>query len=111
MPATKPARSATGISGLDDVLNGGLVPNRLYLVDGDPGSGKTTLALQYLLEGLRIGETGLYVTLSESKEELAAVAASHNWSLEGVNIIELVADEKDLSPDSHLTMYHPSEVE
>ena len=113
MPAQKsPAhRSATGIAGLDDVLFGGLVPNRLYLVDGDPGSGKTTLALQYLLEGLRIGESGLYVTLSETKEELAAVASSHNWSLDGINIIELVADEKDLSPDSHLTMYHPSEVE
>ncbi len=106
-----PPRSATGIPGLDDILHGGLVPNRLYLVDGDPGSGKTTLALQYLLEGVRTGEPCLYVTLSETKEELAAVAESHNWSLNGINIIELVADEKDLSPDSHLTMYHPSEVE
>src|SRR5579884_1311456 len=114
MPQQSPAPrtySATGIPGLDDILLGGLVPNRLYLVDGDPGSGKTTLALQYLLEGARRGEKGLYVTLSETREELLAVAESHGWSLDPIEIIELVASEKDLSPDAHLTMYHPSEVE
>ncbi|MGN6370577.1 MAG: ATPase domain-containing protein [Phycisphaerae bacterium] len=110
-PTAGRARSATGIPGLDDILLGGLVPNRLYLVDGDPGAGKTTLAMQYLLEGARLGEKGLYVTLSETKEELAAVAASHGWSLDAIEIIELVASEQDLSPDAHLTMYHPSEVE
>src|SRR3954453_7305994 len=88
-----PARSRTGIAGLDDILGGGLTPDRMYLVDGDPGAGKTTLALQYLLEGHRAGERGLYVTLSETKEELTAVAASHEWSLDGIEIVELVATE------------------
>jgi circadian clock protein KaiC len=106
-----PARSRTGIAGLDDILGGGLTPDRMYLVDGDPGAGKTTLALQYLLEGRRAGERGLYVTLSETKEELTAVAASHGWSLDGIDIVELVAREEDLSTDTQLTMYHPSEVE
>jgi circadian clock protein KaiC len=104
-------RSATGVKGLDDILGGGLIPDRLYLIDGDPGSGKTTLSLQYLLEGARHGEKGLYVTLSETKEELTSVARSHGWSLENIDIVELVASEKDLSPDTQLTMYHPSEVE
>ncbi len=104
-------KSSTGIPGLDNILNGGLIPNRLYLIDGDPGAGKTTLSLQYLIEGRRRGEKTLYVTLSETKEELIAVAASHGWSLDGIDIIELIAGEKELAGDSHLTMYHPSEVE
>ena len=104
-------RSGTGIAGLDEVLHGGFARNRLYLIDGDPGAGKTTLALQYLQEGIRAGERGLYVTLSETREELAAVAESHGWSLDGFEIIELVASEKELEGDSQLTMYHPSEVE
>lgn len=105
------ARSRTGIEGLDHILGGGLTRDRLYLIDGDPGAGKTTLALQYLLEGARQGEKGLYVTLSETREELSAVAASHGWSLDPIEIVELVASEKDLISDSQLTMYHPSEVE
>lgn len=104
-------RSKTGINGLDYVLNGGLIPERLYLIEGDPGSGKTTLSLQYLLEGVRNAEKCLYITLSETKEELVAGAASHGWSLEGIEIIELIADEKDLELDEQVTMYHPSEVE
>ena len=72
---TSAERSRTGISGLDDILNGGFIPNRLYLIDGDPGAGKTTLALQYMLEGVRLGEKVLYITLSETKEELSAAAA------------------------------------
>lgn len=104
-------RSATGIAGLDDILGGGFIPHRLYLIDGDPGSGKTTLSLQYLLEGRRLGEKGLYVTLSETREELIEVAASHGWSLDGIEVVELVASEKDLTSDTQLTMYHPSEVE
>src|SRR5690349_17107901 len=91
--------SSTGITGLDDVLGEGLIPNRVYLIDGNPGSGKTTLALQYLMEGVRTGEKGLYITLSETKEELLAVAASHGWSLEGIEIVELIAYEKELSGD------------
>jgi circadian clock protein KaiC len=104
-------RSATGIKGLDDVLGGGLIRDRLYLLDGDPGAGKTTLSLQYLLEGARQGEQGLYVTLSETREELTAVAASHGWSLDALEIVELIAGEKELAGDAQVTMYHPSEVE
>src|SRR5579863_8695772 len=100
----------TGIAGLDDVLNGGLTPNRLYLVEGVPGSGKTTLALQFLLEGVRSGEPVLYVTLSETQAEIKAVAASHGWSLEGLSIRELVPSEASLRPDEQYTMFHPSEV-
>jgi circadian clock protein KaiC len=104
-------RSRTGVPGLDAVLNGGLIPHRLYLVEGDPGAGKTTLSLQYLLEGARQGEKCLYFTLSETKEELTAGAASHGWSLDGIEIVELMAPERELSADSQVTMYHPSEVE
>jgi circadian clock protein KaiC len=100
-----------GISGLDDILNGGLIPHRLYLVDGDPGSGKTTLSLQFLREGVRNGEKCLYITLSETKEEVVAGAESHGWTLDGIEVIELIASEKDLDADAQVTMYHPSEVE
>jgi len=108
---TASERSKTGVPGLDDILHGGFIPHRLYLVDGDPGAGKTTLALQYLLEGAKTGEKGLYVTLSETKAELEAVAASHGWSLENLEIVELIASERDLAADTQVTMYHPSEVE
>ena len=79
----------TGILGLDQVLNGGLPANHIYLLDGAPGTGKTTLAMQFLLEGVKEGEKGLYVTLSESKDELVGVAASHGWSLDGIDVFEL----------------------
>jgi circadian clock protein KaiC len=108
---TPRARAATGVDGLDDVLVGGLVPNRLYLVEGVPGSGKTTLAMQFLLEGLRLGEGVLYVTLSETEAELREVAASHGWSLDGLTIRELVPSDEALQPDDQYTMFHPSEVE
>ncbi len=104
-------RSLTGIPGLDDVLHGGLVPDRLYLVEGDPGAGKTTLALQYLLEGRRLGEKGLYLTLSETKEELVAGAASHGWSLDGIEVVELAPRDEALDDENRLTMFNPSEVD
>ncbi|WP_157264409.1 ATPase domain-containing protein [Azohydromonas aeria] len=104
-------RSCTGVPGLDDVLHGGLIAHRLYLVDGNPGAGKTTLALQFLREGVRLGERCLYITLSENREELAAGAASHGLSLDGVEIEEILGREGDLEGDAELTMYHPSEVE
>ena len=112
-PHLKPQvqRSTTGVPGLDDILNGGLLSHRLYLIDGDPGAGKTTLALQFLLEGVHAGEKCLYITLSETKEELSAGAASHGWSLDGIEIVELIAEESDLDGESQVTMYHPSEVE
>jgi circadian clock protein KaiC len=101
----------TGIEGLDEVLHGGLAPNRLYLVEGHPGSGKTTLALQFLLAGVKRGERCLYVTLSESEEELQTTARSHGWSLEGLDVLEIIASEESLKPDARYTMFHPSEVE
>ncbi len=110
-PKSLVPRSQTGVPGFDDVLNGGLISHRLYLVDGDPGAGKTTLALQYLLEGVKQGEKCLYITLSETKEELVAGAASHGWSLDGIEIVELISDQNDLDGESQVTMYHPSEVE
>src|SRR5512140_2352753 len=103
--------SATGIEGLDDILCGGLTPFRLYLVEGVPGSGKTTLAMQYLLEGARLGERVLYVTLSETEEELRAMGTSHGWNLEHVTIRELVPPEESLQPAEQYTMFHPAEVE
>jgi circadian clock protein KaiC len=103
--------AATGITGLDEVLCGGLTSHHLYLVEGVPGSGKTTFALQFLLEGVRRGESVLYVTLSETESELRAVSASHGWSLEGIDIRELVPSENSLRPDDQYTMFHPSEVE
>ena len=103
--------SPSGVSGLDDVLGGGLTPNRLYLPEGAPGSGKTTLAVQFLMEGVRRGEPVLYVTLSESEDELRGVAESHGWSLEGITIRELMPSEDSLRPDDQYTMFHPSEVE
>ena len=102
---------ATGIAGLDDVLGGGFTRNRLYLVSGNPGSGKTTLALQCLLEGHRRGEKCLYVTLSETKAELSAVAESHGWSLDGIEVLELVATEAELEPDNQNAMFQPAELE
>jgi len=103
--------SATGIAGLDNILCGGLTPNRLYLIEGVPGSGKTTLALQYLIEGAKCGEPVLYVTLSETEEELRAMARSHGWSLDGITIRELVPPEESLQPAEQYTMFHPAEVE
>lgn len=101
----------TGVPGLDEVLHGGLLPNRLYLIEGSPGAGKTTLALQYLLEGVRLGERCLYITLSETREELRDGAASHGLSLDGLEVAELMVDEGDIDGQDELTMYHPSEVE
>jgi circadian clock protein KaiC len=103
--------ASSGVPGLDDVLVGGFTPRRLYLVEGVPGSGKTTLALQFLMDGAQRNEPVLYVTLSESEEEIQAVARSHGWSLAGISIREVVASEKTLSSDEQYTMFHPSEVE
>ena len=101
----------TGVEGLDLVLDGGLTPHRLYLIEGVPGSGKTTMAMQFLIEGVARGEKVLYVTLSETEEELREAAASHGWSLDGIQIHELVPAGDQLDPESQYTMFHPSEVE
>lgn len=101
----------TGVAGFDEVLSGGLPAGRLYLLEGDPGTGKTTLALQFLLEGKRVGDRVLFVTLSESRVELIASAASHGWSVDDLDIKEYVASADALSADGPVTMFPPSEVE
>jgi circadian clock protein KaiC len=106
-----PIRSKTGIRGIDDILHGGLIEHRLYLLQGEPGSGKTTMAIQYLLEGVRNGERCLYITLSETKEELLAGAESHGWKMDGIDIVELIPDERELELDAQITMFQPSEME
>lgn len=102
---------STGISGVDDILRGGLTPDCLYLVIGTPGSGKTTLAIQFLLDGARAGEKCLYMTLSESRSELNKVARSHGWDLSGLDICELAPSERNLAADAQLTIFNPSELE
>jgi circadian clock protein KaiC len=102
-------QARTGVAGLDDILNGGFPPQRVYLVQGDPGAGKTTLGLQFLLEGVKLGERALYVTLSENERELADVAASHGWSLEGLSILEVSSDLT--GEELETTLYEPAEVE
>jgi circadian clock protein KaiC len=98
-------RCSTGVSGLDDILSGGLPNDRLYLVKGPPGSGKTTLALQFLLAGVKAGETVLYITLSETEEEIRQVVASHGWSFDGVSLFELSGIEQTLRLDDENTLY------
>ena len=112
-PSPRPAahtRAATGIAGLDYILHGGFPRDRVYLIDGEPGTGKTTLALQFLLRGRAEGERGLYVTLSETADELRAVAASHGWTLDGVEIFELAGSEDEALNEAY-TLFHPAEVE
>jgi circadian clock protein KaiC len=104
-------RISTGVEGLDTILGGGLPSRRTYLIQGRAGTGKTTLALQFLLAGARVGEPGLYVTLSETEEELRVVAQSHGWSLQGVSICDLQTQEQTLKPDTYYTLFHPSDVE
>jgi len=104
-------RISSGVAGLDTVLDGGLDENRLYLYEGRPGTGKTTIALQFLLEGVRQGERVLYITLSETERELQLVASRHGWSLDGVSIFELVPPETTLDPERELTVFHPAEME
>jgi circadian clock protein KaiC len=105
-----PKRLCSGIDGIDDVLGGGLTPHRMYLVEGAPGTGKTTLALQFLLKGVEQGEAGLYITLSETRSELISVADSHGWDLGRFHILELLSDE-GLDPQFEQTVLHPAEVE
>ncbi|MDR7092385.1 ATPase domain-containing protein [Hydrogenophaga laconesensis] len=111
-PNPSQTRASTGISGLDNVLNGGLPSGHLYLFEGEPGTGKTTLGLHFLLAGLEIGEKGLYVTLSETAKELKTVARSHGWDLDqpGITVFELVG-ENELGPDAEQSIIHPAELE
>jgi circadian clock protein KaiC len=104
-------RCSSGCTGLDDVLGGGLPVGHVYLVEGEPGTGKTTLALQFMAEGLRRGEKVLYVTLSESRSELLTVGQLHGLKLNGLTILEVRPSEQDLKPEGQYTVFHPAEVE
>ena len=109
--AQEPGLLKMGVPGLDDVLGGGLTAHRLYLLEGAPGAGKTTVAIQFLREGVANGEAVLYVTLSETAQELQGVAESHGWDLKGIEVRELLPAQDALEPDDQYTMFHPSEVE
>src|SRR6478672_13423279 len=102
--------ASTGIEGLDHILVGGFPRNHVYLLQGDPGVGKTTLGLQFLLEGVRNGETAMYITLSESRDELRAVAQSHNWDISAIHIYEQLIGESSLE-EEETTVFYPAEVE
>jgi circadian clock protein KaiC len=102
---------SSGVAGLDQILFGGFPRHRLYLIEGAPGTGKTTLALQFLLQGREQGERTLFVTLSESKDELGDVAESHGWSLEGIDLYELEATQKRLKPEEEYTVFRPEDAE
>jgi circadian clock protein KaiC len=104
-------RVSSGCAGFDDVLRGGFPSGHVYLLEGEPGTGKTTLAMQFMAEGLRLGQKVLYVTLSESRNELLSVARSHGLKLEGIRILELQPDEQDLRPEGQYSVFHPAEVE
>ena len=101
----------TGIAGLDTILCGGLARDRIYLVEGEPGTGKTTTGIQFLLEGARRGETVMYITLAESRDEIEGVAKSHGWDMAGIVVHEVLPSEGMLDLDTQYTMFHPSEVE
>ena len=109
-PDEMPALARTGIRGLDDILNGGLTPHRMYLVEGTPGTGKTTLGLGFLLAGAANGETGLYITLAETEVELRAVGRTHGWTLDAIRLFELIPAD-GFSEEQEQTLLHPSEVE
>ena len=111
MPKQAPQIASTGVQGLDEILGGGFPKHHVFLIQGDPGAGKTTLSLQFLLEGAKQGEKGLYLTLSESVTELHTVAASHGWSLDEITIHEQLVGEEMLSEEEDLTLFHPSEIE
>ena len=104
-------RCSTGIAGLDYILGGGFPKQRVYLIQGEPGAGKTTLGLQFLLEGIRNGERSLYITLSETKQELEQVASSHGWVIDKIDILDLTALEQHFPVDATTTLFHPYEVE
>lgn len=111
-PVLSNVKSSSGIPGLDDILCGGFAERRLFLVEGSPGAGKTTLALQFLMAGAAIGEKGLYITLSETEEELRAGAASHDWKLDdNIDVFELAPPENLLDVDQQQSLLYSSDLE
>jgi len=111
VPASPPARLSTGIPGLDEVLGGGLPEGHIYLIEGESGAGKTTLGLQFLLDGARRGERTLWITLSETERQLRQSAQSHGWALEGVEVCNPVAPERVGQPDDRYSFFSPADVE
>src|SRR5574338_1133271 len=101
----------TGLPALDYILRGGYASNRVHLIEGEPGAGKTTLGLQFLLEGREKGESCLYITLSEGRDELINVAGTHGWSMDGIEIFELVPPELSLDPDREQSILYASDLE
>ncbi|VIO72739.1 Circadian clock protein kinase KaiC [Bradyrhizobium ivorense] len=106
--STKTQAISTGIAGFDGILDGGYASHRVHLIEGQPGTGKTTLALQFLLDGISKRERCLYITLSESKDELRQVAETHGWNLDGIEIFELVPAELSLDPKQQQTVVYAS---
>jgi circadian clock protein KaiC len=105
-------RASTGVVGLDDVLGGGLARNRLHLLEGSPGTGKTTIALQFLMAGADAGESGIYVSLAETEQDLRAGARSHGWLIsDTIEVFELVTPESVLDPDQHQSLLYSSDLE
>ncbi|MES2400158.1 MAG: ATPase domain-containing protein [Pseudomonadota bacterium] len=102
---------STGVEGLDAILGGGLTTGRIYLIEGEPGTGKTTTGMQFLVEGAKAGESVVYITLAETAAELRGVAESHGWSMDGIHVHEVLPSENLLHPEAQYTMFHPSEVE
>ncbi len=111
MATTGPRDAQTGIEGLDDVLRGGLEPGRVFLLEGSPGTGKTTIAAEFLMTGVAVGERALYITLSETEDELRVSAGSHGWSLEGVEVYELVPPESLLDDEQQQSLLYSSDLE
>ncbi len=111
LSGTQPARIQTGVHGLDDILSGGLPAGQMYLLEGTPGTGKTTIAMQFIRTAVLAGESALYITLSESKQELESSALSHGWTADELSIAEFIPEEASLNPDQQYTVFHPSEVE
>jgi circadian clock protein KaiC len=111
MHGEQPVALSTGVDGLDAILGGGLAPHRIYLIEGEPGAGKTTAGLQFLMEGQRRGESGVYITLAESHEELQAVADSHGWDISAIHVHEVLPTEELLAREDQYAMFHPSEVQ
>lgn len=110
-PVAEPEVVPSGVKGLDAIIAGGFARHRVHLVEGAPGSGKTTLGLQFLMDGVSRGERALYITLSESKIELLSVADSHGWSLEGIDIFELIPPELSLDPRQRQTIVYSADLE
>src|ERR1700704_6512915 len=104
-------KAKTGIWGLDNILSGGFSRGHLFLVEGAPGTGKTTIALQFLLAGVKAGEKCLYITLSETERELRDGAASHGWPLDGIEIFELLPPESLLDSDQQQSLLYSSDLE